>query len=69
MLPFYSYRLAARPNSSLMHYAGKLFQQYMVHAYVKTEQNPLAFHRQNQKVLRVEMYKGLMGHLANEAAT
>ena len=27
----------------------------------------LTFHRQNQKVLRGEMYKGLMDHIANEA--
>ncbi|CAF2118503.1 unnamed protein product [Rotaria magnacalcarata] len=31
-------------------------------------QNRLAFHRQNQKILRVELYKGLMDHLASEAA-
>ncbi len=67
MLQFYSYRLAVRQTFSAIHYAGKLFQQYIVDAYVKTEQNRLAFHRQNQKVLRVELYKGLMDHLANEA--
>ena len=69
MLQFYSYRLAVRQTFSVIHYAGKLFQQYIVDAYVKTEQNRLAFHRQNQKILRVELYKGLMDHLANEATT
>jgi hypothetical protein len=29
---------------SAIHYAGKLFQQYIVDAYVKIEQNRLAFH-------------------------
>ncbi|CAF5002532.1 unnamed protein product [Rotaria sp. Silwood1] len=67
MLQFYSYRLAIRQTFSAIHYAGKLFQQYIVDAYVKTEQNRLAFHRQNQKTLRVELYQGLMDHLANEA--
>ncbi|CAF4254422.1 unnamed protein product [Rotaria sp. Silwood2] len=67
MLQFYSYRLAIRPTFSAIHYGGKLFQQYIVNAYVKTEQNRLAFHRQNQKALRVELYQGLMDHLANEA--
>ncbi|CAF2632842.1 unnamed protein product [Rotaria sp. Silwood2] len=67
MLQFYSYRLAIRPTFSAIHYGGKLFQQYIVDAYVKTEQNRLAFHRQNQKALRVELYQGLMDHLANEA--
>ena len=67
MLQFYSYRLAVRQTFSAIHYAGKLFQQYIVDAYVKTEQNRLAFHRQNQNILRVELYKDLMDHLANEA--
>jgi hypothetical protein len=67
MLQFYSYRLAIRQTFSAIHYAGKLFQQYIVDAYVKTEQNRLAFHRQNQKALQVELYQGLMDHLANEA--
>ncbi|CAF5112615.1 unnamed protein product [Rotaria sp. Silwood1] len=67
MLQFYSYRLAIRESFSAIHYGGKLFQQYIVDAYVKTEQNRLAFHRQNQKTLRVELYQGLMDHLANEA--
>ncbi|CAF1394809.1 unnamed protein product [Rotaria sordida] len=51
MLQFYSYRLAIRPTFSAIHYGGKLFQQYIVDAYVKTEQNRLEFHRQNQKAL------------------
>lgn len=68
MLQFYSYRLPVRSDFSPIHQAGKLFQQYLVDAYVKTEQNRLAFHRQNQTVLRVEMYKALIDHLANEAA-
>ena len=48
MLQFYSYRLAIRQNFSGIHYGGKLFQQYIVDAYVKTEQNRLAFHQQNR---------------------
>ncbi|CAF4463959.1 unnamed protein product [Rotaria sp. Silwood2] len=67
MLQSYSYRLAVRQTFNAIHYAGKLFQQYIVDAYVKTEQNRLAFHRQNQKALRVELYQGLMDHFANEA--
>ena len=68
MLQFYSYRLAVRKTFSAIHYGCKLFQQYIVDAYVKTEQNRLAFHRQNQKVLRVEFYQGLMDHIASDAA-
>ncbi|CAF3550738.1 unnamed protein product [Rotaria sp. Silwood1] len=37
MLQFYSYRLAIRPTFSAIHYRGKLFQQYIVDAYVKGE--------------------------------
>ncbi|CAF1344264.1 unnamed protein product [Rotaria sordida] len=66
MLQFYNYRLAIRQTFSAIHYAGKLFQQYIVDAYVKTEQNRLAFHRQNQMILRVERYQGLMDRLGNE---
>ncbi|CAF1307362.1 unnamed protein product [Rotaria sp. Silwood1] len=62
MLQFYSYRLAIRQIFTAIHYAGKLFQQYIVDAYVKTEQNRLAFHQQNQKALRIELYQGLMDH-------
>ena len=67
MLQFYSHRLAVRQTFNPIHHAGKLFQQYIVDAYVKAEQNRLAFHRHNQKALRVEMYKGLMDHVANES--
>ncbi|CAF4464570.1 unnamed protein product, partial [Rotaria sp. Silwood2] len=37
MLQFYSYRLAIRPTFSAIHYGGKLFQQYIINADVKTE--------------------------------
>ncbi|CAF4358667.1 unnamed protein product [Rotaria socialis] len=67
MLQFYSYRVAIRATFSAIHCGGKLFKQYIVDAYIKTEQNRLPFYRQNQKVPRVELYQGLMDHLANEA--
>jgi hypothetical protein len=37
LLQYYSYRLACRTQFSPIHHAGKLFQQYIVDAYVKTE--------------------------------
>ena len=59
MQQFYGYRLAVRsgfnPHS---HSAGKLFQQYAVDAYVKTEGCRLYIIRSNQAQLRVELYSG-----------
>ncbi|RCN27829.1 hypothetical protein ANCCAN_26434 [Ancylostoma caninum] len=42
---------------------GKLYQQYLVDAYVKVEQDRLDYVRQNQKVLKVENYKALRDYL------
>ena len=66
-LQFYSHRLAIRNQFSPIHRAGKLFQQYIVDAYVKTESNRLNFVRQNQTQLRVEKYQGLMDQLQSQA--
>ncbi|UYV80593.1 hypothetical protein LAZ67_19000888 [Cordylochernes scorpioides] len=63
MLQFYSYRLAIRPGFSPIHYGRRLFQQYVVDAYVKTEGNRLNYIRQNQSLLRVELYQGLMDYI------
>ncbi|UYV81761.1 hypothetical protein LAZ67_20002254 [Cordylochernes scorpioides] len=63
MLQFYSYRLAIRPGFSSIHYGRRLFQQYVVDAYVKTEGNRLNYIRQNQSLLRVELYQGLMDYI------
>ena len=67
ILQFYSYRLAVRKNFSAIHYAGKLFQQYVVDAYVKTEASRLDYIRRNQCSLCVELHQGLMDHLHSEA--
>ncbi|UYV65733.1 hypothetical protein LAZ67_3005268 [Cordylochernes scorpioides] len=63
MLQFYSYRLAIRPGFSPIHYGRRLFQQYVVDAYVKTEGNRLNYIRQNQSLLRVELYQGLLDYI------
>lgn len=46
-----------------MHRGQKLFQQYLVDAYVRTEGARLQWLRCNQKQLRVEQYKGLMDYI------
>ncbi|XP_065215463.1 uncharacterized protein LOC135842058 [Planococcus citri] len=59
-LQFYCYRFAIRDKFSLLHSSGKLFQQYVVDAYVKVEGSRLAFIRSHQKELRSEKYNVLM---------
>ena len=63
---YYCYRFAIRPSFSAMHMCGKLFQQYMVDAYVKVEGERLLWNQFNQTQLRVEGYRGLMDHIENE---
>ncbi|GBM82798.1 hypothetical protein AVEN_139444-1 [Araneus ventricosus] len=48
-LQFYAYRLAMRSDFSILHHSGKLFQQYIVDAYVKTEGSCLNYLRNNKK--------------------
>ncbi|GBM19767.1 hypothetical protein AVEN_59446-1 [Araneus ventricosus] len=62
-LQYYAYRLSQRNGFSILHNSGKLFQQYIVDAYVKTEGSRLYFLRQNQKDLRIELYRGLLDAL------
>ena len=56
MLQFYAYRLAVRNCFSAIHRSRKLFQQYLVDAYIKTESQRLDYIRKNQQQLRVEYY-------------
>ncbi|XP_030058284.1 uncharacterized protein LOC115469629 [Microcaecilia unicolor] len=65
-MQYYGYRFPIRDDFNPFLSAGKLTQQYFVDAYIKTEANRLNYIRQNQKILQVEKYKGLMDHLATE---
>ena len=58
MQQFYDYRLAVCNNFSPIHSFGKLFQQYLVDAYAKTEGCRLLFICNNQAQLRVDLYSG-----------
>ncbi|GBN93104.1 hypothetical protein AVEN_142925-1 [Araneus ventricosus] len=62
-LQYYAYRLSQRNGFSILHNSGKLFQQYIVDAYVKTEGSRLHFLRQNLEDLRIELYRGLLDAL------
>ena len=66
-LQFYAYRLAMTSAFSILHSSGKLFQQYVVDAYVRTEGARLHYLRSHQQDLRVEQYRGLMDAIAAKA--
>jgi len=58
-LEFYNYRLRLRDRDfSLLHSAGRLFQQYVVDMYAKIEQMNLNYVSYNQKQLRADCYQG-----------
>lgn len=67
-MQYYGYRLSIRDGFNQFLSAGKLTQQYIVDAYVKTEANRLNWVKTNQSQLRVEKYSGLMDHLHSDAA-
>ncbi|XP_077199856.1 uncharacterized protein LOC143840327 isoform X2 [Paroedura picta] len=62
-MQYYQFRLSIRDTFNPFLAAGRLTQQYIVDAYVKTEANRLNFLRTNQTALRVESHYGLMDHL------
>nr|XP_047138530.1 uncharacterized protein LOC124814662 [Hydra vulgaris] len=64
---YYNYRLAVRQTFSPIFYGKKLFQQYVVDAYVKVKGQRLAFIRNNQNKLRSEQYDALHEHVINRA--
>ncbi|XP_053149050.1 LOW QUALITY PROTEIN: uncharacterized protein LOC128343641 [Hemicordylus capensis] len=68
-MQYYGHRLSIRDNFNAFLNAGRLTQQYMVDANVKTEANRLNFVRHNQPKLRVEKYSGLMDNLNETANT
>ena len=76
LMDYYRYRICIRhyidENNNLhkfniLHYAGKLFQQYLVDAFVKVEGNNINYIRQNQSMLRTDKYLGLMDYINNQA--
>lgn len=71
LLQYYLYRLAYRPNIknfSPLLYAGRLTQQFFIHAYVMIENNRLNYLRNNQNTLRIECYQGLLDAVVNSAS-
>ncbi|XP_028649272.2 uncharacterized protein LOC114645606 [Erpetoichthys calabaricus] len=56
-----------RSSFSVFHSNGKLFQQYIVDAHVRTEGARLHYLRSHQQDLRVEQYRGLMDAVTAKA--
>ena len=64
---FYKFLIAVRTVLSILHFAGKLYQKYLVDAWLKCEANTLEWFRRNQPTLRAESYTGLRDFLAKRA--
>ena len=63
MKEFYKFRIQQRmDNDNLLLLAGKLFQEYVVHAWIKIESNNLSAIRRLQGQMRISEYSGLMNH-------
>lgn len=61
---YYAHRLSYRANcENSIFKTSKLFQQYIVDAYVKMERSRLDYLQKNQESLRAQSYRGLMDHL------
>jgi hypothetical protein len=66
IMDYYSSMLHFRQDSwSPLFLAGKLFQQFIVDAYVKFEQNSLSYLRFHQQDLHADSYMGIREHLQN----
>nr|CDJ95688.1 Protein of unknown function DUF889 domain containing protein [Haemonchus contortus] len=63
---YYSNIIAVRDEFNPLHFAGKLYQQFLVDSYVKIEQNRLNYDRTHQTELRVDSYKGLSDYVAGD---
>ncbi|XP_074305569.1 uncharacterized protein LOC141640787 [Silene latifolia] len=58
---YYCYRLQIRPNdSSILLKSGRLLQQYMVYMYIKIETTRLDYIRNNQNIIRADLYQGII---------
>ena len=66
MREFYNYRICERNEFNCILQSGLLFQQFLVDAFCKIEQNNLNFIRKNQDKLYVENYSGLLHYLERQ---
>lgn len=58
---YYCYKLQIRENdSSILLRSGRLLQQYLVDMYIKIETTRSDYVRNNQTIIRAELYQRLM---------
>jgi hypothetical protein len=63
---YVQYLLQKRPESNVLHKAGRLFQQYVVDQYLRVEHENLLFIRHHQTELRAECYQGVVDALQED---
>ena len=68
MREYITHIIADRGGFNALLRSNRLFQQYIVDAFVRIERMMLQWQRHNQKKLRVDTYKGLHDYLLGEAA-
>jgi Helitron helicase-like domain at N-terminus len=67
---YYRYLLYRRPperDPDIIHFAGRLFQQFMVDAYSVVELERLEFRQREQLKLRYDLCSGIQDYLAQDA--
>ncbi|CAI4226874.1 unnamed protein product [Auanema sp. JU1783] len=62
---YYAYLLFTRHSFNAIHLCRRLFQQYIIDAYLKIKGSRLRFHRRNQDQYRMETVSGLTEFLDN----
>ena len=67
-LQFYLYPVTVRKELSSIDYGYKLFQQYLVDAYVKVEVSRMDYLCQYQASLRIDLYRVLIDHVQKQNA-
>lgn len=60
---YVQYRMAVCNNVNVFLIGKRLFQQWLVDSYVKTEKDRINWCKENQKHLRVEKHQGLIDYL------
>ena len=68
MREYITHMIADRGGFNALLRSNRLFQQYIVDAFVRIERMMLQWQRHNQQKLRVDTYKGLQDYLLGEAA-
>ncbi|XP_021729724.1 uncharacterized protein LOC110696679 [Chenopodium quinoa] len=56
---YYAYKFQIRPQNMLLK-SGRCFQQFVVDMYVKIENSRLDYLRNNQDIIRAELYQGIL---------